>query len=90
MDSAIHFPDSIQCLISYHFLSLHEVIPDRPARTLEPRHKRFWPRHKFDKNAKDTYMNIPWYLLVDENGRIIKEHAETPSEIVREPEIPWG
>jgi thiol-disulfide isomerase/thioredoxin len=41
----------------------------------------------FDKKAKEPYMNIPWYILVDENGHIIKEHAETPSEIVSNPEI---
>jgi thiol-disulfide isomerase/thioredoxin len=42
---------------------------------------------RFDKNAKSPYVNIPWYILVDENGHIIKEHAETPSEIIGKPEI---
>jgi thiol-disulfide isomerase/thioredoxin len=37
---------------------------------------------RYDRNAETPYMNIPWYLLVDENGNIVKEHAESPSEIV--------
>jgi thiol-disulfide isomerase/thioredoxin len=41
----------------------------------------------FDKKAKDPYIYIPWYILIDENGNIIKEHAETPSEIISNPEI---
>jgi thiol-disulfide isomerase/thioredoxin len=41
----------------------------------------------FDKKAKTPYMSIPWYILIDENGHIIKEHAERPSKIVNKPEI---
>jgi thiol-disulfide isomerase/thioredoxin len=37
---------------------------------------------RFDKNAKTPYMSIPWYMLVDEKGNIIAEHAKEPSEIV--------
>jgi thiol-disulfide isomerase/thioredoxin len=33
-------------------------------------------------NKKDKYVNIPWYILVDENGKILKKHAEAPSKIV--------
>jgi thiol-disulfide isomerase/thioredoxin len=42
---------------------------------------------RFDKNVKDPYISIPWYILIDENGNIIKEHAKTPSEIIDKPEI---
>jgi thiol-disulfide isomerase/thioredoxin len=43
----------------------------------------------FDKKAKgpDYSMSIPWYITVDENGNIIKEHAEEPSEIISKPEL---
>jgi thiol-disulfide isomerase/thioredoxin len=37
---------------------------------------------RFDKNAKNPYIRIPWYILVDENGHIIEEHAKSPSEII--------
>jgi thiol-disulfide isomerase/thioredoxin len=33
-------------------------------------------------SKKNKYVNIPWYILVDENGKILKKHAEVPSEIV--------
>ncbi|MDR1153111.1 MAG: TlpA family protein disulfide reductase, partial [Bacteroidales bacterium] len=46
-------------------------------------------RKRYDKKAKgpNYSMGIPWYMRVDENGHIIKEHAETPSEITGKPEI---
>jgi thiol-disulfide isomerase/thioredoxin len=37
---------------------------------------------RFDKNAETPYMSIPWYMLVDEKGNIIEEHAKEPSQIV--------
>jgi thiol-disulfide isomerase/thioredoxin len=37
---------------------------------------------RYDRNAKNLHMEIPWYILVDENGNIINEHAKNPSEIV--------
>ena len=36
----------------------------------------------FDKKAATPYIAIPWYILVDENGNIIEEHAKSPSELV--------
>jgi thiol-disulfide isomerase/thioredoxin len=39
-------------------------------------------RRRFDKNAKSPYIVIPWYIFVDENGVIVKEHAQKPSEII--------
>jgi thiol-disulfide isomerase/thioredoxin len=42
---------------------------------------------RFDRNTQSPYISIPWYILVDENGNIIREHAETPSEIVDNPEV---
>jgi thiol-disulfide isomerase/thioredoxin len=42
---------------------------------------------RFDKNAKKPRISIPWYIRIDENGNIIKEHAKRPSEIVSRPEI---
>ncbi|MDR1272974.1 MAG: AhpC/TSA family protein [Odoribacteraceae bacterium] len=42
---------------------------------------------RFDKNAKEPYIAIPWYILVDEKGNIIKEHAEWPSQIIQDPGI---
>ncbi|MDR3260399.1 MAG: AhpC/TSA family protein [Tannerella sp.] len=36
---------------------------------------------RYDK--KDgTYISIPWYILVDENGTIIAEHAKSPSQLI--------
>lgn len=35
-------------------------------------------RRIFNQN---TIITIPWYILIDENGNIIKEHASRPSEI---------
>ncbi|MDR0421636.1 MAG: TlpA family protein disulfide reductase, partial [Proteiniphilum sp.] len=35
---------------------------------------------RYDKNT--PHVAIPWYILVDENGNVIREHAEAPSEIV--------
>lgn len=43
--------------------------------------------HRFDKNAKKPYLAIPWYILVDEEGRIIKEHAARPSQIIEDPNL---
>jgi thiol-disulfide isomerase/thioredoxin len=37
---------------------------------------------RYDRNAKTPYINIPWYMLIDENGNIINEHAKEPSKIV--------
>jgi thiol-disulfide isomerase/thioredoxin len=37
---------------------------------------------RFDRNAETPYMSIPWYMLVDEEGNIIDEHAKEPSQIV--------
>jgi hypothetical protein len=37
---------------------------------------------RFDRNAETPYMGIPWYMLVDEKGNIIEEHAKEPSQIV--------
>ena len=37
---------------------------------------------RFDKNAKEPYIAIPWYILVDEKGNIIEEHAKSPSQLV--------
>jgi thiol-disulfide isomerase/thioredoxin len=37
---------------------------------------------RYDKNAKSPYVEIPWYILVDENGNIIDEHAKKPLEII--------
>jgi thiol-disulfide isomerase/thioredoxin len=42
---------------------------------------------RFDKKAKIPYISIPWYILVDENGHIIREHAGTPSKIIAKPSI---
>ncbi|MCK9640126.1 MAG: thioredoxin family protein [Prolixibacteraceae bacterium] len=35
-------------------------------------------RKIFGQNGSIT---IPWYLLVDENGKILKEHAKPPSQL---------
>jgi thiol-disulfide isomerase/thioredoxin len=37
-------------------------------------------RKRYDKN--NPRMVIPWYILIDENGHIVREHAETPSKII--------
>jgi thiol-disulfide isomerase/thioredoxin len=37
---------------------------------------------RYDRKAKTPYMSIPWYIMVDENGNIVNEHAEEPSKIV--------
>jgi len=37
---------------------------------------------QYDKKAKDPYIEIPWYILIDEEGNIIEEHAKRPSQIV--------
>ncbi len=37
---------------------------------------------RFDRNAQRPYVNIPWYILVDEKGNIIEEHAISPTQIV--------
>jgi len=37
---------------------------------------------RFDKNAETPYISIPWYILVDEKGNIIEEHAKRPSQLV--------
>jgi thiol-disulfide isomerase/thioredoxin len=37
---------------------------------------------RYDRNAKNPYISIPWYILVDENGNIVNEHAKAPSKIV--------
>ena len=37
---------------------------------------------RFSKNAERPYISIPWYLMIDEKGNIMKEHAESPSQIV--------
>jgi thiol-disulfide isomerase/thioredoxin len=38
--------------------------------------------------AKGDYMYIPWYLFVDEQGNIVREHARAPSEIVKDGKLP--
>jgi thiol-disulfide isomerase/thioredoxin len=42
---------------------------------------------RFDRKAKVPYISIPWYMLVDENGNIIRERAEAPSGIVEKQSI---
>ena len=37
---------------------------------------------QYDKKAKDPYIEIPWYILIDEEGNIVEEHAKRPSQIV--------
>ncbi|MDR1895513.1 MAG: TlpA family protein disulfide reductase [Prevotellaceae bacterium] len=38
---------------------------------------------RFDKKA-GKHIAIPWYILVDESGNIIREHARAPSQIVKD------
>jgi len=33
-------------------------------------------------NKENPGIAIPWYILIDENGNIIEEHAKSPSELV--------
>ena len=35
-------------------------------------------REIFNQNGR---ISIPWYLLVDENGEIVVEHAKRPSQL---------
>ena len=35
----------------------------------------------FDKKAKEPYIAIPWYILIDEKGNMIEEHAKRPSQL---------
>ncbi len=37
---------------------------------------------RFDRKAERPYIAIPWYILVDEKGNIIEEHAISPTQIV--------
>ena len=37
---------------------------------------------RYDKNAKEPYIAIPWYILIDEKGNIMDEHAKSPSKLV--------
>ncbi len=51
---------------------------------LEGHHIR--ANEKFVKNLREIFnqegsISIPWYLIIDENGNIIKEHASRPSQI---------
>jgi hypothetical protein len=36
----------------------------------------------FSKNEKEPYMEIPWYILIDEKGNIMDERAKSPSQLV--------
>ena len=36
----------------------------------------------FSKNEEIPYISIPWYILIDEQGNIMKEPAKTPSQLV--------
>jgi thiol-disulfide isomerase/thioredoxin len=42
---------------------------------------------RFDKKAKDPYVSIPWYILVDKNGKIIEEHAKSPLQLIADDEL---
>ena len=53
---------------------------------LEGKHIR--ANEKFDQELRFLYddkpgsISIPWYMLIDEKGNILKKHAKRPSEIV--------
>ena len=36
----------------------------------------------FSKNEERPYISIPWYILIDEQGNIMEEHAKSPSQLV--------
>lgn len=38
-------------------------------------------------NEKSGVISIPWYILIDEKGNILKKHAKKPSEIISEKSI---
>lgn len=51
---------------------------------LEGHHIR--ANEKFVKNLREIFnqdgsISIPWYIIIDENGKIMKEHASRPSQI---------
>ncbi len=37
---------------------------------------------QFDKKAATPYISIPWYILIDEKGNNLEEHAKSPSKLV--------
>ena len=37
---------------------------------------------RFNQKTEDLTISIPWYILIDEEGNIIREHAKRPSQIV--------
>ena len=36
----------------------------------------------FSKNEENPYISIPWYILIDEQGKIMAEPAKRPSQLV--------
>jgi len=37
---------------------------------------------EFYDNLVKQYNIIPWYILIDEKGNIMEEHAKSPSQLV--------
>ena len=37
---------------------------------------------RYDENAKEPYIAIPWYILIDEEGNVLQKKAKKPSQIV--------
>ncbi|MDR0681269.1 MAG: AhpC/TSA family protein [Dysgonamonadaceae bacterium] len=37
----------------------------------------------YSKNKDEIMIAIPWYILVDEEGNIVKEHAKSPSALIK-------
>ena len=37
---------------------------------------------QYSGNAENSYIAIPWYILIDEKGNIVNDRAKNPSEIV--------
>jgi thiol-disulfide isomerase/thioredoxin len=40
-------------------------------------------RELYSKNREDSMIAIPWYILADEEGNTVKEHAGSPGTLVR-------
>jgi thiol-disulfide isomerase/thioredoxin len=38
-------------------------------------------------SAENPHLAIPWYILIDENGNIMEEHAKNPSQIVADEKL---
>lgn len=69
---------NINRLKGYHFLANKKFQEDL---------RRIYSEEDPNANKKDEgekVFSIPWYLLIDENGKIIERHCKRPSEIISE------